>query len=63
MSEKKFLHKKIEVTRFELAASASRTLHSTKLSHTSRFKAGEEGLEPPFTVLETVALPLNYSPL
>lgn len=26
-------------------------------------KAGEEGLEPPFTVLETVALPLNYSPM
>lgn len=25
-------------------------------------QAGEEGLEPPFTVLETVALPLNYSP-
>ena len=26
-------------------------------------QAGEEGLEPPFTVLETVALPLNYSPM
>ena len=24
---------------------------------------GEEGLEPPSTVLETAALPLNYSPL
>ncbi len=23
---------------------------------------GEEGFEPPLTVLETVALPLNYSP-
>ena len=27
------------------------------------FEAGEEGLEPPSTVLETAALPLNYSPL
>ena len=26
-------------------------------------KAGEEGLEPPSTVLETAALPLNYSPM
>ena len=25
-------------------------------------EAGEEGFEPPLTVLETVALPLNYSP-
>ncbi len=25
--------------------------------------AGEEGLEPPFTVLETAALPLYYSPI
>ena len=24
---------------------------------------GEEGLEPPSTVLETAALPLNYSPI
>ena len=24
---------------------------------------GEEGLEPPSTVLETAALPLNYSPV
>ena len=29
---------------------------------TNFIKAGEEGLEPPSTVLETVALPLNYSP-
>ncbi len=26
------------------------------------FLAGEEGLEPPLTVLETAALPLYYSP-
>lgn len=26
-------------------------------------EAGEEGLEPPSTVLETAALPLNYSPI
>ncbi len=26
-------------------------------------KTGEEGLEPPSTVLETAALPLNYSPI
>ena len=26
------------------------------------FEAGEEGIEPPFTVLETAALPLYYSP-
>ena len=26
-------------------------------------EAGEEGLEPPSTVLETAALPLNYSPV
>ena len=33
-------------------------------SHSSNsYKAGEEGLEPPSTVLETAALPLNYSPL
>ena len=32
-------------------------------SSVSAQEAGEEGLEPPFTVLETVALPLNYSPL
>lgn len=25
--------------------------------------AGEEGFEPPFTVLETAALPLYYSPM
>ena len=25
--------------------------------------AGEEGLEPPLTVLETAALPLYYSPM
>ncbi len=25
--------------------------------------AGEEGFEPPSMVLETIALPLNYSPL
>ena len=35
MSEKKFLHKKIEVTRFELATPWSQTRCSTKLSHTS----------------------------
>lgn len=27
------------------------------------FKAGEEGIEPPLTVLETAALPLYYSPM
>ena len=27
------------------------------------FRPGEEGLEPPSTVLETAALPLNYSPI
>ncbi len=27
------------------------------------FEAGEEGIEPPFTVLETAALPLYYSPM
>ena len=37
MSEKKFLHKKIEVTRFELATPWSQTRCSTKLSHTSEF--------------------------
>ncbi len=26
------------------------------------FRAGEEGIEPPLTVLETAALPLYYSP-
>ncbi len=26
-------------------------------------KAGEEGIEPPLTVLETAALPLYYSPV
>ena len=26
------------------------------------FLTGEEGFEPPFAVLETAALPLNYSP-
>ena len=29
----------------------------------SEFSAGEEGIEPPFTVLETAALPLYYSPM
>ena len=29
----------------------------------SYHRAGEEGLEPPSTVLETAALPLNYSPV
>lgn len=27
------------------------------------FVAGEEGIEPPLTVLETAALPLYYSPM
>lgn len=27
------------------------------------FIAGEEGIEPPLTVLETAALPLYYSPM
>ncbi len=27
-----------------------------------KYSTGEEGFEPPLTVLETVALPLNYSP-
>lgn len=27
------------------------------------FSAGEEGIEPPLTVLETAALPLYYSPI
>lgn len=27
------------------------------------FEAGEEGIEPPLTVLETAALPLYYSPI
>ncbi len=27
------------------------------------FLAGEEGIEPPLTVLETAALPLYYSPI
>ena len=26
-------------------------------------EAGEEGIEPPLTVLETAALPLYYSPM
>lgn len=31
---------------------------------TIRFlRAGEEGIEPPLTVLETAALPLYYSPM
>ena len=50
MSVKKFLYKKIEVTRFELATPWSQTRCSTKLSHTSeasRFK--------------TTNLPINYS--
>ncbi len=29
----------------------------------SRLSAGEEGIEPPLTVLETAALPLYYSPI
>ena len=33
------------------------------IKNSETLRAGEEGLEPPFTVLETVALPLNYSPL
>ena len=33
--------------------------HSATLQLT---ETGEEGFEPPLTVLETVALPLNYSP-
>ena len=28
----------------------------------SGYLAGEEGIEPPLTVLETAALPLYYSP-
>ena len=28
-----------------------------------RLRAGEEGIEPPLTVLETAALPLYYSPI
>ncbi len=39
---------------------------SLTLFHTYNFfpkETGEEGLEPPSTVLETAALPLNYSPL
>ena len=39
--------KKIEVTRFELATSASRTLHSTKLSHTSRKSSRGRGARTP----------------
>ena len=36
----------VEVTRLELAASASRTQRSTKLSHTSNYRYG--GKMPPF---------------
>lgn len=39
---------------------------SLTLFHTYNFfpkETGEEGLEPPSTVLETAALPLNYSPM
>ena len=39
----KFLHKKIEVTRFELATPWSQTRCSTKLSHTSEFLPQRKG--------------------
>ena len=34
-----------------------------KVRHNRTLEAGEEGIEPPLTVLETAALPLYYSPL
>ena len=47
----------VEVTRLELAASASRTQRSTKLSHTSM--AARLGFEPRQTESESVVLPLH----
>ena len=49
----------VEVTRLELAASASRTQRSTKLSHTSM--AARLGFEPRQTESESVVLPLHNS--
>lgn len=40
-----------------------RQLTNKKADKIDFFKAGEEGIEPPLTVLETAALPLYYSPM
>ena len=40
-----------------------RSFTTKKTSTTDVSQAGVTGFEPVFTVLETVALPLNYTPL
>ena len=51
----------VSVVGFEPTISWSQTRRFTRLSYTEL--AGEQGIEPQFTVLETVVLPLHHSPI